>query len=119
MPTYEYRCPKGHEFELFQRISDEPGADCPECGEAAQRLISAGAGFLFKGDGFYITDHRSDDYKKRASSESGAGTEGDAGGAGTNGDAGGAGNGGGGSVAPASPGDTSSGASRSTSTDTD
>ncbi|HKJ02860.1 MAG TPA: FmdB family zinc ribbon protein [Longimicrobiales bacterium] len=69
MPTYEYRCPKGHHFELFQRISDEPGADCPECGEPAQRQISAGAGFLFKGDGFYITDYRSPDYKKKASSE--------------------------------------------------
>lgn len=67
MPTYEYRCPKGHEFEVFQRISDEPGAACPECGEPAERQISAGAGFLFKGDGFYITDNRSADYKKKAS----------------------------------------------------
>ncbi|GMV07225.1 MAG: hypothetical protein AMXMBFR53_35000 [Gemmatimonadota bacterium] len=69
MPTYEYRCPQGHNFEVFQRISDEPGAACPECGEAAQRQISAGAGFLFKGDGFYVTDYRSADYKKKASSE--------------------------------------------------
>jgi len=69
MPTYEYLCPKGHEFEVFQRISDEPGAACPECGEAAVRQISAGAGFLFKGEGFYITDYRSADYKKKASSE--------------------------------------------------
>lgn len=74
MPTYEYRCPSGHEFEVFQRISEEPGAACPECGAAAERLISAGAGFLFKGDGFYITDYRSADYKKKASSENGAGT---------------------------------------------
>lgn len=79
MPTYEYRCPEGHEFEVFQRISDEPGADCPECGAAAERQISAGAGFLFKGDGFYITDYRSEDYKKKASSESnGSGGKGDA-----------------------------------------
>jgi putative FmdB family regulatory protein len=69
MPTYEYRCPKGHHFEVFQRISEKPGAACPECGEAAQRQISAGAGFLFKGDGFYVTDYRSADYKKKASSE--------------------------------------------------
>jgi putative FmdB family regulatory protein len=74
MPTYEYRCPKGHQFEVFQRISDEPGADCPECGEPAQRQISAGAGFLFKGEGFYITDSRSSDYKKKASSEGSGGT---------------------------------------------
>jgi putative FmdB family regulatory protein len=71
MPTYEYLCPTGHEFEVYQRISDEPGASCPECGEPAQRQISAGAGFLFKGDGFYITDNRSSEYRKKASSEKG------------------------------------------------
>lgn len=81
MPTYEYRCPKGHHFELFQRISAEPGAACPECGEPAQRQISAGAGFLFKGEGFYITDSRSSDYKKKAASEGSVGAKpaGDAG----------------------------------------
>lgn len=80
MPTYEYRCPQGHNFEVFQRISDEPGAVCPECGEAAQRQISAGAGFLFKGDGFYITDYRSADYKKKASSDGSTGGSGKSGG---------------------------------------
>lgn len=69
MPTYEYRCPKGHEFEKFQRMSDPPVAACPECGEAAQRVLSGGAGFLFKGEGFYITDYRSDSYKKAAAKE--------------------------------------------------
>jgi putative FmdB family regulatory protein len=69
MPTYEYRCPRGHEFEVFQRISDEPGATCPECGEPAERMISAGAGFLFKGEGFYITDYRSKEYKEKSSAE--------------------------------------------------
>ena len=69
MPTYEYRCPQGHHFEVSQRISEEPGASCPECGEPAQRQISAGAGFLFKGEGFYITDSRTPDYKKKAASE--------------------------------------------------
>ncbi|MEX0837658.1 MAG: zinc ribbon domain-containing protein [Gemmatimonadota bacterium] len=77
MPTYEYRCPKGHAFEVFQRMSDDPVAKCPECGAEAERQISGGAGFLFKGDGFYITDYRSDEYKKKASkekpSESGSG----------------------------------------------
>ncbi len=70
MPTYEYRCHSGHDFELFQRMSDEPGASCPECGEPAERILSGGAGFIFKGEGFYITDYRSDDYKKAAASDS-------------------------------------------------
>ena len=73
MPTYEYRCTKcGHEFDLFQRMSDEPVADCPECGEPAERLISRGAGLLFKGEGFYITENRSESYRKKAESESAA-----------------------------------------------
>ena len=66
MPTYEYRCPKGHEFEKFQRMSDPPVADCPECGRPAERVLSGGAGLLFKGQGFYITDYRSDSYRKAA-----------------------------------------------------
>ncbi len=73
MPTYEYRCPKGHAFDLFQRMSDEPRAECPTCGEEAQRVLSAGAGFLFRGEGFYITDYRSDAYRKASAAESGKG----------------------------------------------
>ena len=72
MPTYEYRCPQDHDFEVFQRISDAPGAACPDCGEPSERRISGGAGFLLKGEGFYKTDYRSDDYKKQASSEASA-----------------------------------------------
>jgi putative FmdB family regulatory protein len=72
MPTYEYRCPKGHLFELFQKMSDEPRATCPECGAESERILSGGAGFLFKGEGFYITDYRSDSYKKAASQEKGS-----------------------------------------------
>lgn len=71
MPTYEYRCPKGHTFDLFQKMSDDPVAECPECGAASDRMLSAGAGLLFKGEGFYITDYRSDSYRKAASKESG------------------------------------------------
>ena len=74
MPTYEYRCSDcGREFELFQRMSDKPGAPCPDCGCGAERLISGGAGLLFRGEGFYITDYRSDGYRKKAREESGAG----------------------------------------------
>lgn len=75
MPTYEYECPKGHRFEVFQKMTDEPGAVCPECGVPAGRKISGGAGFLFKGEGFYITDSRSEDYKKKVSQESGTSTD--------------------------------------------
>lgn len=72
MPTYEYRCPEcGNDFEKFQRMSDEPGAECPACGARATRRLSAGAGFLFKGSGFYITDYRSESYKKSADSDKG------------------------------------------------
>jgi putative FmdB family regulatory protein len=65
MPTYEYRCPAGHEFEhFFRKISDAVGEmRCPTCGQVAVRLISAGGGLLFKGSGFYITDYGKDGKK--------------------------------------------------------
>ena len=82
MPTYEYRCPAcQNEFEKFQRMSDEPVAECPECGASAERQLSAGAGLLFKGSGFYITDYRSDSYKKAAKAETGGGEKSTASGA--------------------------------------
>lgn len=60
MPTYEYLCPAGHEFEKFQKMSDSPRVKCPECGRMAVRQISGGAGLMFKGSGFYITDYGKD-----------------------------------------------------------
>ena len=60
MPTYEYHCVKGHRFELVQRISAKPKARCPQCGARASRVISGGAGLIFKGSGFYITDYGKD-----------------------------------------------------------
>jgi len=72
MPTYEYRCANQHTFEQFQKISDPPVATCPECGAGVERVLSGGVGVLFKGSGFYITDNRSDKYKKAAESESGS-----------------------------------------------
>jgi putative FmdB family regulatory protein len=74
MPTYEYRCDKGHEFEVFQRMSEPPVEKCIHCGAKAERLLSAGAGLLFKGSGFYITDYRSDKYKKAAEADKGSAT---------------------------------------------
>ena len=72
MPTYEYRCPEGHLFEKFQKMSDKPRAKCPTCGKTATRQISGGAGLVFKGSGFYITDYRSDSYKNSAKADSGS-----------------------------------------------
>ena len=65
MPTYEYRCPAGHEFEHFvPRISDGTSTrPCPTCGAVAERQISAGGAILFKGSGFYITDYGKDGKK--------------------------------------------------------
>jgi putative FmdB family regulatory protein len=60
MPTYEYRCPDGHAFEKVQKITDKARAKCPTCGKPAERLISGGAGLVFKGTGFYITDYGKD-----------------------------------------------------------
>ena len=57
MPTYEYECTScGHGFEVFQSMSDPPLKDCPECGKEVRRLIFGGAGVIFKGSGFYVTD---------------------------------------------------------------
>ncbi len=68
MPTYDYVCEAcSHQFEHFQSITSSPLRKCPECGERKlKRLIGAGAGLLFKGSGFYITDYRSDGYKADA-----------------------------------------------------
>ncbi|MDP8230730.1 MAG: zinc ribbon domain-containing protein [Candidatus Gorgyraea atricola] len=72
MPTYEYECQKcGKRFDFFQKMSDEPLSICPEqnCKGAVKRLLSAGAGFIFKGSGFYATDYRSKNYKEREKEE--------------------------------------------------
>lgn len=68
MPTYEYACPKcGHEFEQFQSMRDVPLSKCPKCRKTGlKRLVGGGAGLIFKGSGFYITDYK----KKSGSSES-------------------------------------------------
>ncbi len=71
MPTYDYECSRcGHRFEAFHSISAEPLSACPKCPGKVTRMIGAGAGFLFKGSGFYETDYRSSDYKKAAAADS-------------------------------------------------
>ncbi|HEY5894538.1 MAG TPA: FmdB family zinc ribbon protein [Chthoniobacterales bacterium] len=83
MPTYDYQCSKcGKTFEAFQSMKDNAFETCPEkfCqmetwGQGAvKRLLGTGAGLIFKGSGFYITDYRSENYKQGAKSDSGAGS---------------------------------------------
>jgi putative FmdB family regulatory protein len=80
MPTYEFRCPLGHEFERFYRSigTAEAQTACPECGQMSERMMSAGAGLVFKGSGFYLTDYGKDAHKKKAPGDTkGEGTKGD------------------------------------------
>jgi len=59
MPTYDYRCTKcDHRFEAFQSMSDLPLSDCPECNGPVKRVMGGGAGIIFKGSGFYVTDSK-------------------------------------------------------------
>ena len=75
MPTYEYECQKcGHHFELYQSIKDAPKRACPKCRGRVKRLLGTGAGLIFKGSGFYVTDYRKPSYKEAATKESGSST---------------------------------------------
>src|SRR5271167_2164275 len=85
MPTYEYECEKCHKvFEMYQSMKDDALSTCPKehCQRKTwgkgkiKRLMGTGAGLIFKGSGFYITDYRSEGYKAAAKSESGAATSG-------------------------------------------
>ena len=84
MPTYEYRCPKGHGFEHFFRTisAAESRMKCPECGEVAERIMSGGTGLLFKGSGFYITDYGKDGKKDQRTKPSTETSKGESGGSG-------------------------------------
>jgi len=60
MPTYDYICKEcSYEFELFQGIHDDAVTICPECSGTVRKIISGGAGIIFKGSGFYVTDNKS------------------------------------------------------------
>jgi putative FmdB family regulatory protein len=84
MPTYEYHCSKcGKNFEVFQSMKDDAFKTCPEAqcqvtpwghGEV-KRLLGTGAGLIFKGSGFYITDYRSEGYKQAAKKETSGGAK--------------------------------------------
>jgi putative FmdB family regulatory protein len=103
MPTYEYHCSKcGKDFEVFQSMKDDAFKTCPEAqcqmtpwghGDV-KRLIGTGAGLIFKGSGFYITDYRSEGYKQAAKKDTTSST----------------------SSTPAKPAEKSSGGSSSSST---
>ena len=71
MPTYDYKCDAcQHQWEEFQSIKADPTKKCPSCGKSkARRQIGGGAGLIFKGSGFYLTDYRSDSYKKAAEAD--------------------------------------------------
>jgi putative FmdB family regulatory protein len=68
MPTYEFQCPNGHEFEKFFRTISGGASElpCPVCASTSTRKISAGAGLMFKGSGFYITDYGKDGKKDQS-----------------------------------------------------
>lgn len=84
MPTYEYACQKCRQsFEAYQSMRDESYQTCPKelCRQVrwgkgkVKRLLGTGAGLIFKGSGFYITDYRSDSYKEAAKKETSSGSE--------------------------------------------
>lgn len=79
MPTYDYRCPNGHDFEhFFRKISDAAAElECPVCGALAARRVSGGAGLLFKGSGFYLTDYGKNAHRKGGSDTSGSSSGGE------------------------------------------
>lgn len=79
MPTYDYKCDAcEHQWEEFQSIKAEPIKKCPKCGKSkARRQIGGGAGLIFKGSGFYLTDYRSDAYKKAAEADKKSASGGD------------------------------------------
>ena len=76
MPIYEYRCPNGHVFELFQRMTDDPPQVCPVCGEGPVERVLYPVAVHFKGSGFYSTDYGRGSRKPSKESEGGSDKEG-------------------------------------------
>jgi putative FmdB family regulatory protein len=76
MPIYEYRCPNGHTFELFQRMTDAPPAACQICAAAPLSKVLYPAAIHFKGSGFYSTDYGRRKGRQDASKDGAAPSEG-------------------------------------------
>ena len=74
MPIYEYRCPNGHTFEVFQRMSDPPAAACEVCGASPVEKVLFPVAVHFKGSGFYATDYGRGSRKAAKDGESGTGS---------------------------------------------
>ncbi|HHV79910.1 MAG TPA: zinc ribbon domain-containing protein [Firmicutes bacterium] len=66
MPTYDYHCDTCGDFEVFQNIKDEPLRECPKCGNPVRKLVSKNVNVIYKAPGFYVSDHRSKEYKEKA-----------------------------------------------------
>jgi putative FmdB family regulatory protein len=80
VPIYEYRCPNGHVFELFQRIGDDPPSACEVCGEGALERVLYPVAVHFKGSGFYSTDYGRGSRKRETAGKDGDSSGGDSGG---------------------------------------
>lgn len=74
MPIYEYRCPNGHRFEIFQRMTDDPVESCETCGAGPVEKVLFPVAVHFKGSGFYSTDYGSDKKKGSSGKESDSGS---------------------------------------------
>lgn len=69
MPTYEYKREDGTTFEIQQGINEDPLETCPDTGQKVKRLITGGGGVVYKGEGWYVTDYKDNDRKKKAKAE--------------------------------------------------
>jgi putative FmdB family regulatory protein len=75
MPTYEYKREDGTTFEIKQSINDDALEKCPETGQKVKRVISGGGGVVYKGEGWYVTDYKDTDRKKKAKAEKESGSD--------------------------------------------
>lgn len=75
MPIYEYRCPNGHTFEVFQRMTDPPAETCETCGASPVEKVLFPVAVHFKGSGFYSTDYGRGSRKTAKDGAEGGGSE--------------------------------------------